>query len=95
MPHFYAFFRFRARVKQALYISRLSPRRFFLWRFPMKNFEIVILAGPRYVLRRPGQQDREFTAIKEALDYTAKLPGGDDGRKYVTDNSGRRMKVVW
>ncbi|HEY3902096.1 MAG TPA: hypothetical protein VGM54_26020 [Chthoniobacter sp.] len=60
-------------------------------------FEIQILHGPRFVLRRRGESaEREFTSVKEALDYVASQPDGHEAEKKLLDRDRKReMKVVW
>ncbi|EDY18410.1 hypothetical protein CfE428DRAFT_4194 [Chthoniobacter flavus Ellin428] len=62
-----------------------------------ETFEIEILQGPRFVLRRRGgAAEWEFASVKEALDYVAIQPGGHDAEKMLLDQERKReMKVVW
>jgi hypothetical protein len=60
-------------------------------------FEIQILVGPRFVLRSDGAgSGREFSSVKDALDFISHQPGGQDAEKRVVDSLRKRvMKVVW
>ncbi|MEI9898758.1 MAG: hypothetical protein WDN28_34095 [Chthoniobacter sp.] len=61
------------------------------------TYEIEILTGPRFVLKRAGgEMEAEFKSVKEALDYVSRQPGGHDAEKRLVDAQGRQaMKVVW
>ncbi|MDR3406206.1 MAG: hypothetical protein P4L99_27225 [Chthoniobacter sp.] len=61
------------------------------------TFEIEILTGPRFVLKRAcGKTEGEFRSVKDALDHVATLPGGHDAEKHLVDAQRKQMmKVVW
>jgi len=61
------------------------------------TFEIEILVGPRFVLKRAyGKTEGEFQSVKEALNHVSSLPGGHDAEKRLVDAQRKQMmKVVW
>ena len=62
-----------------------------------ESFEIEILTGPRFVLKRTGgQAEQEFKSVKAALDYVASQPGGYHAEKRLVDSQRKQMmKIVW
>ncbi|MEP6670282.1 MAG: hypothetical protein ABJF10_14070 [Chthoniobacter sp.] len=62
-----------------------------------ESFEIEILTGPRFVLKRAGgETEQEFKSVKAALDYVARQPGGHHAEKRLIDAQRKQiMKIVW